>query len=386
MSGCSSESHARNRSRGCHPATVFRDREILTRAELLEAGCTVGRIASAVGDGTLMRVRRGYYCRPALDVDTQQAVRVGGRLSCVSELRRRGVWTVEPAQVHLQIAPNAARLRDPQDRMARLRDPRGCCIHWQSLRDPAGADRGRVGIVDAMATALSCLPEREALAAWDSALHLKLLTAAQVRLIVGSLSGELRSLIRRADPASESGIETVVRDIAVQLGFRVRTQHSVRNVGRGDVLIEECVLVEADGGAYHGAGVTSRDRRRDAGFVRSGLTTLHFRYSQVIFEPREVAETIIAAVAVHRGVRNSGRIVARARKRLEKLFPPELRQGGGVEVRSAGSSSSVRITGTPDAAASARLESVAVPCRSSQTPSRPADAAPMASVCSRSPT
>jgi hypothetical protein len=44
---------------------------------------------------------------------------------------------------------------------------------------------------------------------------------------------------------------------------------------------------------------------------------LHFRYAQIVYEPREVAETILAALIAHRGFRNSGEIVRRARRRLD---------------------------------------------------------------------
>lgn len=87
-------------------------------------------------------------------------------------------------------------------------------------------------------------------------------------------------------------------------------------VGRADLEIEGVVIVEADSHEFHDAEVTARDRRRDAGFIRAGYSPLHFRYAQIVYEPYEVAETILAALVAHRRLRNSGEIVRRAHRRL----------------------------------------------------------------------
>lgn len=98
----------------------------------------------------------------------------------------------------------------------------------------------------------------------------------------------------------------------------MRTQVLVSGAGFGDVEVEDCLVVEADSHEFHGAEVTSRDRRRDATFVRSGRAVLHFRYAEIVYHRREVAETILAALASHRRFRNSGDLIRRARRRLDR--------------------------------------------------------------------
>ncbi|QEO09641.1 DUF559 domain-containing protein [Protaetiibacter larvae] len=301
-----------------HPSELFGDAEVLTRRNLVGRGATVMQLAAAVHDGSLVRIRRGYYARPDLDPAVQRAVRVGGRFSCVSELRHRGIWApADLDEVHLQIAPNAARLRDKDDRTAPMEfEAPGCRIHWREL-SRAPANHAHAGLWDALTLAMTCLPERDALAALDSALHLGMLSMRSLPDLAEGLPLHRRHLVDWADPAAESGLETLIRYLCRVMGLRVRSQPYVRRVGRGDLEIEDVILIEADGGAFHAAEVTARDRRRDAGFVRAGRTVLHFRYAQIVYEPREVAETILAALLAHRGVRNSGEIVRRARRRLD---------------------------------------------------------------------
>lgn len=301
-----------------HPSLHFTGHDVLTRRELLAKGATVTQLAAAVHEGSLIRIRRGYYGRSDLETEVQRAVRVGGRLSCTSELRRRGVWALSDGEVHVQVAPNAARLRDRDDRTQPMRfDEPGCRIHWRDVIRPASSGHAHVGLLDALLTAAFCRPEREALAALDSALHQRLIGRAELRVLAAELPTSRRRLVAWADGRIESGIETFVIYLCRVMGLRFEIQPVVVGVGRGDVEIEGVLIIEADSHEFHDAEVTARDRRRDAGYIRAGYTPLHFRYAQIVYEPREVAETILAALIAHRGFRNSGEIVRRARRRLD---------------------------------------------------------------------
>lgn len=127
------------------------------------------------------------------------------------------------------------------------------------------------------------------------------------------------ALLDRVDARAESGLESLMRVRLQDLGLRVRSQVRVAGVGRADLEVEGAVMVETDGDRWHDEKVTTRDRRRDAGFTRAGRTVLHFRYAQVVFEPADCLETTIAAVEAHRGVRDARAKAARARARLERV-------------------------------------------------------------------
>jgi very-short-patch-repair endonuclease len=284
--------------------------ETFTRRELLAAGWTGRALAAAVSDGHLLRVRRGHYARRGTAVDVLEAVRVGGRVTCVSELRFRGIWTPEISPLHIHLDPHAARLRDPHD----------CRLHWSVLRRPDESTAAHVGLIDALLVAVRCLSRWWAVAAIDSILNQGLHSEAE---LARAFSGEpvgIRALLDLADPRADSGLETFVRILARALGFRVAIQVRFAGIGIADVVVEDWIVVETDGRSIHDTPVVSaRDRRRDARHAAAGRTPLRFRYAQVVYDLPTVAEAIIGAVRSHRRVRNSGELARRAEIRLARL-------------------------------------------------------------------
>lgn len=282
----------------------------ITRSELLENGWSDGKIRRAVRDGRLVRIRLGHFADAVLEEFTGRALRVGGRLACVSELRRRGIWVLDSEVVHVHLSANAGRLRG---------DPRGSRGHWRPLRDPARSNSEHVGLVDALIQAWGCLDELAWIASVDSALHLGLLRPSELELIAAALPRRARVSLDLTDPAAESGLETIVRVIAVRLGFRVSAQVRMPGVGRIDLMVEDWIAVETDGAAFHDVAVAGRDRRRDALLAATGRSVLRPGYSLVVHDPATVARQLIGAVETHRRVQDSGRLAARARTRLERL-------------------------------------------------------------------
>lgn len=284
---------------------------IVTRCDLLTAGWTPRAIAAAAHRGDLRRVRRGWYAEPGAPDALVRAVRVGGRATCTTELRLREIWVIDGPQVHVRMPPNASRFRarigaTGSDHPEEVR-------HWRRMVAPHRATPTRVGLVDALVDAAGCLPRRHFRASVVDALRRGGLSAAELGDLCASLPRARRRMLDGLDLACESGLETIVRDIALDLGFRVRTQVAFFGVGRVDLEIERAVVVEADGAEFHRD--RARDLRRDARLAALGRASLRFSYVQIVFEPEVVARAIIGAVGAHRSVRNSGRILARARRR-----------------------------------------------------------------------
>ncbi|MEO5921582.1 MAG: DUF559 domain-containing protein [Pseudolysinimonas sp.] len=155
------------------------------------------------------------------------------------------------------------------------------------------------------------------MASVDSAVRLGVVRSSE--LAVSGLPSRVRAATRHVDAKAESGLESIVRELARLIGFRTVSQVQFSGVGRVDLVVEEWVVVEADGAEFHDAEVTARDRHRDAVLVGHGCTVLHFRYAQVVHDPKLVVATLIAAVASHRRIRNSGSIARRAWRRAEML-------------------------------------------------------------------
>jgi len=216
---------------------------------------------------------------------------------------------LDSAVVHIRVARHASRL--PTDLV-------GIRRHWDALPLERG-DVHHVSLVSALIEASGCLDRRAWIASVDSALHLGLLHPEHLTLLRAGLSRVGRRALALADRRAESGLESIVRVIAHDLGFRVRSQVAIRGVGRVDLVVEDWVVIETDGAEFHDQALSAKDRLRDARLVGMGRSVVRPGYSLVVFDQAAVARQLIGAVAVHRRVTDSGRIVARARHRAALL-------------------------------------------------------------------
>ncbi|WP_430645942.1 type IV toxin-antitoxin system AbiEi family antitoxin domain-containing protein [Agromyces sp. GXS1127] len=64
---------------------------IATRGAILEAGVRGADVSRAVRAGELARIRRAHYAGPEASAAAVTAVRVGGRLGCVSAAASYGI-------------------------------------------------------------------------------------------------------------------------------------------------------------------------------------------------------------------------------------------------------------------------------------------------------
>jgi very-short-patch-repair endonuclease len=264
-------------------------REVVTRADLLACGMRPGQIARAVRDGDLVRVRRDRYM-VAADTAIARAVRVGGRMTCVSLLVLLNVFVLDPAGLHIHLERTMSRLRSPDDPAKRL-DPalrKGLMLHWWPLRYEAQS-LGVVGIADALAHAVRCQTPRAAVATVDSVIHLGLLTWWEVRDVFGGLPARYRVILALADGVAESGPETFMRLILRQLGVRFDAQVDIPNVGRVDFLVCGWLIIECDSKAHHeGWEKQRKDRKRDLEAAKLGYTTLRLLAEDIMYDPAAV--------------------------------------------------------------------------------------------------
>lgn len=111
--------------------------------------------------------------------------------------------------------------------------------------------------------------------------------------------GELRWVIRHADPRSESVLESALRALLLRGGVEgLDLQVVLADVGRVDMLIDGWLVLEADGFADHGSRRSDyrEDRRRDAAAVAAGFITLRFSWESVVFDPDPVLVSVRAAM------------------------------------------------------------------------------------------
>nr|WP_274637942.1 hypothetical protein [Microbacterium bovistercoris] len=233
-----------------------------SRGELLAAGWRPRQITAAAASGTLVRPRGGVYLTPTAPDDVVDACRVGGRLACVSELARWGVFVLDGAALHVAVPRTSGRLRQV-DRSVR--------VHWVASAAHGWAN---TDIVEALVQAVLCQPVRAAIATLDSAIHRGLVGAEQLDAVFDALPRRLRVIRKHLDAAAESGAESIMRIILRRLGCRVQSQVKIPDVGRVDFLVDGWLIVECDSEAYHADWEQQKkDHRRDQAAAARGLVT-----------------------------------------------------------------------------------------------------------------
>ena len=271
---------------------LTRGDDVLCRADLLELGIRPKQITQLVRRGELTRLRRDrYLMTDAPGVD--RAVRIGGRLACVSLLAMWGVFVFDGGKLHVHLERSMSRLRSPEagGRSLDRRERAHLALHWWPLRDDC--TRGTVSLSDALAQAIRCQEARAAVATVDSILHLGLLSVLQVHEVFASLPERYRAILRLVDGSAESGSETFMRLILRQLGVPFRTQVQVDGVGRVDFLVAGWLIIECDSKAHHeGWQMRRRDARRDLAAAQLGLVTFRPLAEDIFY--RRVA--VMAAV------------------------------------------------------------------------------------------
>ena len=277
---------------------------IATTQQLARHGVSAYALRRAVYDGRVTRIRRGIYACTHIDSDTARAARANGAVSCVSALRRAGVWAGHSDQLHVHVSPTEsglARERDPEIR-----------YHWA---------RPRFGMVnrftptrtEALWLAIHCLDGENAVAAMESAIHEQFLSVAEVRRIAALAPRRLQPEIRHMVTNSGSGNETIVRLRLLNVGYRVESQGHVPGMGHEDLVVEDCVGLDVDGRAWHGEDRFAIDRDRDLRVEGFGRRALRIRAAHIFETWPNTLAVIDRAVkdARREQARRTGRVLVR---------------------------------------------------------------------------
>lgn len=275
---------------------------VLSRAELFALGASPLSLTSAVRGGQLIRARRDHYLLPDADRHLVEAVRIGGRLACVSALAAVDVFAGENAKTHVHMNRTMSRSRSPKDRFIPLtksnRD--GVRLHWRPLMADDGTEF-MVGIRDALVQVLRCQQPVHALASIDSALHLGFIESGDLTSIFAAAPGRVAHLRTQVDGRAESGQETMLRRIIADAGLQYDVQVLFESIGRVDFVVEGCLVVEADSRMAHdGWEKHVRDRGRDLALARVGYMSLRPAYQHTMANPGLVREAILNLVATRR--------------------------------------------------------------------------------------
>jgi very-short-patch-repair endonuclease len=279
---------------------------IASRAQLVLAGASARVLTAAVAGGHLFRLRRDHYALPGTGRHIAEAVRVGGRLGCVSALAEAGLFAADTTFTHVHLDRSASRTRHPRDRFVRLtaRERDGLQTHWSALIDPSGASEYSVGIPDALAQVLACQEPWRAVASIDSALFLGAVAEGHLTDVFAHAPARAQPLRALLDGRAESGQESVLRMIVRSAGLDCELQVSIAGVGRVDLVVEGVLVLEADSRLAHdGWELHVRDRDRDLALAQLGYMSLRPVYQRTMYTPDDVRKAILHLLAVNKNFR-----------------------------------------------------------------------------------
>lgn len=254
--------------------------------ELERAGFSRAAIARAVNQGRVAKLRRGAFSLP-MTHPLQEAVRHHGLLTCLSAAPAYELWTLRPAStLHL-------------------------CRHHPS-RTPGVIEHGRpahprhpwlpvAGLADVLLHSTRCLPELESLVMVQSAtgrgdISLGFLYAKAA----GRRNGKVRKVLDLVIPRADSLLEVLANTHFARAGLRVRRHVFIEGVGEVDFLVEECLVVETDGGTHFEPKSVKRDQRRNNRSILGGYLVLRYYYEDVVHSPEAMVAEVLAVLELRR--------------------------------------------------------------------------------------
>lgn len=177
-------------------------------------------------------------------------------------------------------------------------------MHWDSLTDIGGGTEFSVSLKDALVQMMRCQTTCFAFASMNDALRQKLLLREDVPEIFSGLPDRFRPLQPLVDGRGDSGQEFVLRFIMREAGFAFETQVGIAGVGRVDMVVEGCVILEADSRQFHdGWEAHRRDRARDRGAAIRGYATHRAVSTDILHHPERVIAAVSGLLAANRNFR-----------------------------------------------------------------------------------
>lgn len=270
----------------------------LRRSQLVRTSADARELRGLFEVGAICRAGTGLYALPGTAPVVVAARRVDGAVTCVSALAATGL----PLIVGRPEAHVCLQRRRGAPRPGLL--PGGTVLHWDASV-PRSPRRLVAPVGLALAHAVRCLPLREVVAATDAALHTRALPDLTHLERYRPRSGitTFDRVLRLADGRSESLPESILRLGLREAGLRVEPQVLVEGVGWVDLLVEDALLVEVDGFAYHSDRRAFReDRRRDRAAALLGLPVLRFAYEDAVHDTARAVLEVRNVVAQLRPV------------------------------------------------------------------------------------
>lgn len=283
---------------------------------LRRAGVADRALRRAVAREQVLTVGHGTFALPGVPREMVLATLFRAQVGCISACEH---WDLPLWGNH-----HGAHLVVPRHRSNSRRDPRelaAVTLHRTSAPLRSGPWTPVDSAVDQAAW---CTSPLEQLVLIDAALRRGLMMRSDVAHFSQGTARRRAWLWRMSSGAAESPLETVARVGLVTGGLAVQEQVVVRGVGRVDLVVEEALVVEADGWEFHrDREAFERDRIRDRDLLLDGLPTMRFTARQLRADLPGAVRDVARAV---------GREVRRDfdRRLAWTLAPPQRKPGSRV--------------------------------------------------------
>jgi very-short-patch-repair endonuclease len=254
---------------------------------LFAAGFTRTSVGKAVAAGRIVRIRRGVYSRPREADLFGLALHHNALLTCLSAAPIYRLWTLnEAGPLHLSPGHKAT----PPGMLAH-----GRCLHATHPWLPVA------GLADVLIHALRCLPELESLVMVQCAAQRGDITVQFLRRkLPGNRNARARAVLDSVIPRADSVLEVLANFHFCQAGLKVRRHVQLPGVGEVDFLIEDCLVVETDGGTHLEPRQVRKDRKRNNATVVGGHLGLRFGYDDVVNHPARMVAEVLAVLELRR--------------------------------------------------------------------------------------
>lgn len=262
---------------------------IAHRRALRDRGIRPRNLAIAEEEGSLQRVRRDWLAVPECNPDLLAAVRVGGRLTCISAADVRHVWVVPDGALHIGVAPTAARLH--------LQGASSTMVHWNRLVVPVDRAIALDPIENVLAHIARCQPIDFAVAAFDSAVRTRAIPLRQLEKLAATQGSAFRRVVALVNPLADTGIESIPRVRFGRLGITMVPQVLIDG-HHVDGLIGQRLVMQFDGYGPHSDRVQrNRDLHEDARLIVQGYSVLRFSRDQVLGDWDFVLASTLTTIA-----------------------------------------------------------------------------------------
>ncbi|WP_353712817.1 type IV toxin-antitoxin system AbiEi family antitoxin domain-containing protein [Arthrobacter sp. K5] len=260
----------------------------VARASALQgAGFTRTALGKAVAAGRIVRIRRGVYSLSREAGVFGLALHHNALLTCLSAAPTYRLWTLDgTGPLHLSPGHKAT----PPGAL-----PHGRCLHAHHPWLPVA------GLADVLIHALRCLPELESLVMVQCAAQRGDITVEFLRRkLPGNRNARARAVLDHVIPRADSVLEVLANFHFRRAGLHVRRHVELPGVGEVDFLIEDCLVVETDGGTHLEPRQVKKDRKRNNATVIGGRLGLRYGYDDVVNHPARMVAEVLAVLELRR--------------------------------------------------------------------------------------